>query len=198
MQCAQRFFHLVCVTSDVLVVETTLKCDAALRADMRSRLWLYHRRIEQDEDFNAGLASRRKQTDSLGGLLLRLAAYGDEDACVKVIESGVDLDVGVDQYGNTAFYLACYFGHEGIVKQLILAGADVGLGDVKGNIEVPLHAARRRKFPAIARLILNALLAAATPPRRPAPKPPSCQPFKPNSPEELPSTQVYSALAYRM
>ncbi len=178
LQCAQRFFYLVGVTSDVLVIETTLKCDAVLRDDMRSRLWLYHRRIEQDKDFNEGLALRRKQTDSLGGSLLRLAALGDEDACVKVIEAGVDLDVGVDKDGNTPLYLACYLGCEIIVNRLILAGANVRLGDVKDNAETPLRAARRRGFPAIARLIMNALRALTAPPQRPAPSPPSRRLFK--------------------
>ncbi|MDF1654613.1 MAG: ankyrin repeat domain-containing protein [Coxiellaceae bacterium] len=185
LQCAQRFFRLVGATSGMLVIETTLKCDAALRDDMRSRLWLYHRRIEQDEAYNEDIASRRKQTDSLGSSLLRLAAYGDEDACVKVIEAGVDLDVGVDKYGNTPLYLVCYFGYENIVRQLILAGADLRLGDVKTNTETPLRVARRRKFPAIARLILNAMHAMARPPQRPAPSPPLPSLFKADLSEAL-------------
>jgi cytohesin len=80
--------------------------------------------------------SRSQETEAL----LRAASAGNADT-VRTILASPNVDVnGVDDQGNTALILAARFGHNEVVRALLLAKADVRVKNKEGKTALMLAA----------------------------------------------------------
>jgi len=80
--------------------------------------------------------SRSQETEAL----LRAASAGNADTVRSLLASpNVDVN-GVDDQGNTALILAARFGHNEVVRALLLAKADVKVKNKEGKTALMLAA----------------------------------------------------------
>ena len=96
------------------------------------------------------LAGANVNAHGLGGAPLLLAAGEGRLGAVRyLLDEGADVNLR-GQHGNTALTEATYFGHEAIIKELLMRGADVNAVSVSGS---PLDVAVSRNNVAVIDLL---------------------------------------------
>ena len=84
-------------------------------------------RVEAEKEILDGILRRQRTSNQLLNDFITAAAKGDVAAVQDVIKTGIDVNT-IGAEGNTALYIAAYWGHISVVRTLIDAGADVNLG----------------------------------------------------------------------
>lgn len=96
------------------------------------------------------LAGANVNAHGIGGTPLLLAAgEGRLNAVRYLLNEGADVNLR-GQHGNTALTEATYYGHEAIIKELLMRGADVNAVSVSGT---PLDIAASRNNVAVIDLL---------------------------------------------
>jgi ankyrin repeat protein len=81
-------------------------------------------------------ASRSPETDAL----LRAARTGDDDT-VRALVTSPNVDInGIDEHGNTPLIEAAQFGHDQVVRALLIAKADATIKNDQGKTALMLAA----------------------------------------------------------
>lgn len=89
--------------------------------------------------FGCGAAKRAARSPETEALL-RAASAGNADT-VKTLLVSPNVDVnGIDDQGNTALIQAARFGHDEVVKDLLIAKADVTIKNSEGKTALMLAA----------------------------------------------------------
>jgi len=83
------------------------------------------------------------------------AKSGDAQLAATLLEGNKGLTAGYDENGWTALHLACFYGHEEVVRALLNTGAEVNARSTNPLNNTPLHAAAAGKHAAIAKLLLD-------------------------------------------